>query len=124
RYDRDQRPVLTTTSSDEFDLPRSSTRDARQALIAGGLLTDDGDPVVPEPFWALAGEWAPTDRRWLASGPDPDDWARAHDPTEPMWRLGGTQAAVTLGAPIVSAADGPMDFYVPAPVLLSVSVRR
>ena len=124
RYDRDQRPVLTTTSSDEFALARSSTSDARRALTGAGLLTEDGEPVVPELFWALAREWAPTDRRWLASVPDPKDWNRAHDSTEPTWRLGGLQAAITLGAPVVAAGEQPMDLYVPDPVLLSIAVRR
>lgn len=124
RYDQDPRPVLTTTSFDQFDLARSSTSDARRALIGAGLLTEDGEPVLPELFWALAREWAPTDRRWLASVPDPRDWDRAHDPTEPAWRLGGAQAASSLGAPIVTAAGGPIDLYVPGPVLLSVVVRR
>ncbi|HMU79266.1 MAG TPA: hypothetical protein P5193_09985 [Microthrixaceae bacterium] len=124
RYDEDPRPVLTTTSFDQFDLARSSTSDARRALIGAGLLTEDGEPVLPELFWALAREWAPTDRRWLASVPDPKDWDRAHDPTEPTWRLGGAQAAIELGAPIVTAADGPIDLYVPGPVLLSIAVRR
>lgn len=123
-YDQDPRPVLTTTSADQFDLARSSTSDARRALIGAGLLTEDGEPVLPELFWALAREWAPTDRRWLASVPHPKDWDRAHDPTEPAWRLGGTQAAIELGAPIVTAADGPLDLYVPGPVLLSIAVRR
>ena len=63
RYDEDPRPVLTTTSFDQFDLARSSTSDARRALIGAGLLTEDGEPVLPELFWALAREWAPTDRR-------------------------------------------------------------
>jgi hypothetical protein len=124
RYDQDPRPVLTTTSFDQFDLARSSTSDARRALIGAGLLTEDGEPVLPELFWALAREWAPTDRRWLATVPDPTDWDRAHDPTEPTWRLGGAQAASSLGAPIVTAAGGPIDLYVPGPVLLSIAVRR
>lgn len=124
RYDNDPRPVLTTTSADQFDLARSPTSDARRALIGAGLLTGDGEPVLPELFWALARDWAPTDRRWLAKVPDPKDWDRAHDPTEPTWRLGGTQAAIELGAPIVTAADGPLDLYVPGPVLLSIAVRR
>ncbi|MGB3053449.1 MAG: hypothetical protein WBB52_01240 [Acidimicrobiales bacterium] len=124
RYDRDPRPVLTTTSFDQFDLAPSSTSDARRALIGAGLLTEDGEPLLPELFWALAREWAPTDRRWLASVPDPTDWERAHDPTEPTWRLGGTQAAIALGAPIVSAGETPAELYVPGPVLLSIAVRR
>jgi hypothetical protein len=124
RYDRDPRPVLTTTSFDQFDLARSSTSDARRALIGAGLLTEDWEPLLPELFWALAREWAPTDRRWLASVPDPKDWDRDHDPTEPTWRLGGTQAAIALGAPIVSAGETPPELYVPGPVLLSIAVRR
>lgn len=124
RYDQDPRPVLTTTSFDEFGLARSSSSDARRALIGAGLLTEDGEPLLPELFWALAREWAPTDRRWLASVPDPKDWDRAHDPTEPTWRLGGTQAAISFGAPIVSAGETPAELYVPDPVLLSIAVRR
>lgn len=124
RYDRDPRPVLTTTSFEQFDLARSSTSDARRALIGAGLLTEDGEPVVPELFWALARAWAPTDRRWLASVPDPKDWDRAHDPTEPTWRLGGIQAAIALGAPVVTAGEAPAELYVPGPILLSIAVRR
>jgi hypothetical protein len=119
-----ERPVLTSTSSDQFDLARSSTSDARRALIGGGLLTEDGKPVVPDLFWALARAWAPTDRRWLATVPNPNDWERSHDLTDPTWRLGGVQAAIALGAPIVSTGEAPVDLYVPSPVLLSIAVRR
>lgn len=124
QYDQDPRPVLTTTSFDQFGLARSSTSDARRALIGAGLLTDDGKPLLPELFWALAREWAPTDRRWLANVPDPLDWDRPHDPTEPTWRLGGSHAAIALGAPIVSAGETPAELYVPDPVMLSIAVRR
>ena len=124
QYDADPRPIVSSRSKDEFDLPRSSTSDALRALTAAGLLADDGAPVLPELFWALAKVWAPADRRWLASVPEPADWAKSADPTHPTWRLGGTQAALAWGAPVVSAGDGPLDLYVPEPVLLSVAVRR
>lgn len=123
-FDTDPRPILTSRSKDEFDLPRSSTSDAFRALAAAGLLADGGKPVLPELFWELAKFWAPAERRWLARAPQPSDWATTTSRTRPAWRLGGTEAALAWGAPVVSAGHGPFELYVPESVLLSVAVRR
>lgn len=71
---------------------------SRRALIAAGLLSDDGGPAVPELFWALAGAWSPQRVR-LARVPEPD----------PLLVVTGTAAAVALDAPIVATADYPVD---------------
>lgn len=122
-FDRDLRPILTSRSHHEFGAPRSSTSDALRALAAADLIVD-GEPVVPELFWALARVWAPTDRRWLASVPDPEEWRSAPEPTRGSWRIGGARAAAFHGAPVVDAGQGPVELYVPGPVLLSIATRR
>lgn len=123
-YDRSPDPILTSTSKDEFGLARSSTSDAMRALVAADLVTGGGVPVLPDLFWELARVWQPADRRWLATAPDPDDWNLGTDPGAAAWHLGGTEAAIVHGAPLVGAGDGPVELYVPGPVLLSIATRR
>lgn len=123
-YDRHLQPVLTSTSKKEFDLARSSTSDALRALAAADLLTATGAPILPELFWEVAKVWAPTDRRWLASIPDADEWGQSPDPRKPPWHLGGVEAAIVHGAPAVGAGEGPVELYVHGPVLLSIAARR
>lgn len=122
-FDQDPRPIRTTRSNDEFGAPRSSTNDALRALAAADLLIE-GEPVLPQLFWELARVWAPTDRRWLASVPDPADWVFGHDPTRGSWRVGGARAAAFHDAPVVDAGEGAVELYVPCPVLLSIATRR
>lgn len=122
-FDRDPRPILTSRSNDEFGAPRSSTSDALRALAAADLIID-GEPVVPQLFWELARVWAPADRRWLASVPDPEEWRSAPDPTRGAWRIGGARAAAFHGAQVVDAGQGAVELYVPGPVLLSIATRR
>ena len=123
-FDRDSRPIVTARSKDEFEVARSSTSDAFRALTAADLVTDTGRPVVPQLFWELVKVWAPSDRRWLASVPDPADWDDPHDPVKTTWRLAGLEAAIFHGAPAVGVGEGPVDLYVPGPVLLSIATRR
>lgn len=120
-FDRSQDPILTSTSQEEFGLARSSTSDAFRALRTADLVDRSGAPALPDLFWELAQVWQPSDRRWLASVPDPDDWLRDG---AAAWSLGGTEAAIVHGAPAVGAGDGPLDLYVPSPVLLSMVTRR
>jgi len=122
-FDQDPNRILTSRSEKEFGAPRSSTSDALRALAAADLIID-GEPVVPQLFWELARVWAPADRRWLASVPDPADWVFEHDPTRGSWRIGGARAAAFHGAPVVDAGEGAVELYVPGPVLLSIATRR
>ncbi|CAN5750847.1 hypothetical protein BH23ACT2_BH23ACT2_00250 [soil metagenome] len=123
-YDGSPDPILTSTSKDEVDLARSSASDAMRALVAADLVTRDGAPALPDLFWELARVWQPADRRWLATVPDPDDWNLEADPDAAASHLAGTEAAIVHGAPAVGAGDGPVELYVPGPVLLSIAVRR
>lgn len=122
-FDRDPHPILTSRSKEEFGAPRSSTSDALRALAAADLIID-GEPVLPPLFWELARVWAPTDRRWLASVPDPAELVFAHDPTRGSWRIGGARAAAFHGAPVFGAGADTVELYVPGPVLLSIATRR
>ena len=123
-YDGQEQPILTSTSMEEFDLARSSTSDAIRALAAADLITSSGAPVLPELFWELAKVWAPVDRRWLASIPDADEWGLSVYPAKPTWHLCGVEAAIVHGAPAVGAGEGPVELYVPGPVVLSIATRR
>lgn len=123
-YDGDHRPILTSTSKHEFDLARSSTSDALRALAEADLFTATGAPVLPELFAELAKVWAPPDRRWLATVPDPGEWGYSVNPEEPVWHLGGVEAAIVHGAPAVGTGAGPVELYVTGPVLLSIATRR
>lgn len=123
-YDGDPKPILTSTSKEEFDLARSSTSDAMRALAAADLVTSMGTPALPDLFWELAKVWAPADRRWLASAPDPKDWISPADTEAPTWYLGGTEAAIVHGAPAVGAGEGTVELYVPGSVVLSTATRR
>lgn len=46
------------------------------------------------------------------------------DSAATTWRLGGAAAAIAHGAPAVGTSDGPLELYVPGPVLLTVCARR
>jgi DNA-binding transcriptional ArsR family regulator len=69
---------------------------ARRSLTEQGLLTADGEPAVPDLFWALADAWAVT---WseLPKVPPADDGLV----------LVGSGAAARLGAPMVVTEDWP-----------------
>jgi len=123
-YDRSPQPIRTSTSQGEFGLARSSASDAMRALKAADLVHRDGSPALPELFWDLARVWQPTNRRWLAAIPDPDDWNHDTDPDSPLWHLAGLAAAIVRGAPAVGAEAGPVDLYVPSATQLSIALRR
>lgn len=80
------------------DLNPSSISRARTRLRDLGLIGRDHTPIDTELFWATARAWRAT-IRWTPIGilPVPSDQLLAV----------GTQAAVTLGAPIVATADYP-----------------
>jgi hypothetical protein len=94
----------------------STISEALERIRGAGLIDADGHAVVPELFWVLAERWNP-ERTWLATAPEPTD------PAASEWRLSGTAAAASLGAPVVSTTSLP-DLYVPGPVVVTIAARR
>jgi len=124
------------------DDPPSMRQVARQvsishsAIVAAGkklrstsLVRADGRPLIPELFWALAGEWR-TERVALTEQPtagDRDAYGALGvnlDGDDPGWALAGTVGAVGWGAPMVIGAAFPPDFYVPSAVQLRQATLR
>lgn len=75
---------------------------ARRRLTEAGLLSTDGHPAVPELFWSLASAWSVAYVP-LARIPEPDIAASLV--------ATGTRAALSLGAPVVTRADHPVDLW-------------
>jgi hypothetical protein len=98
------------------DLAPSTVSTALADLRAASLVEDDGRPLVPELFWALADAWKP-DRHAFAEIP-PRANARLElglqSLDEPGWGVGNTVAAAAWSAPVVVGSDAPPDFYVPS----------
>lgn len=79
---------------------------ARATLHDAGLL-DPGPDARRALFWALVDAWRPT---WIGLAQDPRPSAHLV--------ASGTRAAATLGAPIVSTRNYPVDLYTADPVEL------
>jgi DNA-binding transcriptional ArsR family regulator len=71
------------------------------ALRDQGLVTPARTPIVPELFWAAAGDWRP---RWMPLLALPEDPG--------IVRVSGGRAAAALGASLVLSADWPLELYV------------
>ena len=69
---------------------------ARRRLVDAALLTGNGEPAVPDLFWALASVWRSA-RIGLARVPKADGLA-----------VTGTRAAVALEAPLAATGDYPI----------------
>jgi hypothetical protein len=94
------------------DLAPSTVSTALSDLRAASLLEEDGRPLVPELFWALADAWKP-DRHAFADLPSSRLSRRVDSLDDPGWGVCGTLAAAAWHAPVIVAADAPPDFYVP-----------
>jgi hypothetical protein len=82
----------------------SAVSAAMAGMRAEGLLTSEGQPLVPDLFNEVAAVWR---RRFVAMA----DLPRLEDATE--WALTETLGALAWGMPVVATADYPPDFYVP-----------
>jgi hypothetical protein len=111
------RPPRVREIARRGDLAPSSVSNALSGLRAASLLEDDGRPLVPELFWALADTWRP-DRHALAEAPSPNTSTRLslglESLDEPGWGVGSTVAAAAWSARVVVASGAPPDFYVPS----------
>ena len=97
---------------------------ALHSLKALGLVDDQGRPVVPDLFWALAEYWRPV-RFPLLRTPKVGDahlkalGAHLDDLTEAGWIVGDTRAALARGAPVVASKNVAPAFYVPSASVLA-----
>jgi hypothetical protein len=96
------------------DLAPSTVSNTLAALRRASLVDDDGRPLVPELFWALAGAWKP-ERHSLADVPSRRSRLELGlgSLDEPGWAVANTVAAAAWGASVVVASGAPPDFYVP-----------
>jgi hypothetical protein len=112
--DPDDRPGVREIAR-RGDLAPSAVSTALSNLRAASLLEDDGRPLLPELFWALADAWKP-DRHAFAEAPSPGTGNRLElgldSLDEPGWGVGSTLAAAAWSAPVVVTSGAPPDFYV------------
>ncbi len=92
----------------EVDMSPQSISDAARHLREAGLVSQTGEPAVPELFWAVASIWRPlqvvavaTVPRW-GDGPFTDEAGG-----DAGWVLAGDQAAIALGAPLFAVEPQP-----------------
>lgn len=115
----------------------SSVSVALEALRSAGLATSANEPLVPDLFWELAGDWrrnpvalarAPqageageTDplRLGLGRRDESGEWVL----DEVGWALTDTLGAVSWGAPLAASGGHPPDFYVPSQTALRRAIQ-
>lgn len=112
----------------EAGLSAPSVSVAAASLRRAALIHDDGRPLLPDLFWALAEQWRPNfvhlggDLTSTMAG-QTDRLGVFGDASEPGWALTGTVAAYSYGAPLVAPSDQPPDFYLPDSRTLAVARR-
>ena len=115
-FDPDRPPGVREIAR-QGDLAPSTVSTALADLRAASLVEDDGRPLVPELFWALADAWKP-DRRSFAEAPSPGADIRLELGLDSLddagWGVGSTLAAAAWSAPVAVASGAPPDFYVPS----------
>lgn len=113
--------ISPTGSAAALGFAPSTISTAVSALADVGLVDSSRFAVLPELFWELASAWQP-EWTWLASRPEPSEWPDAEGGTS--WARTGDAVAVSYGAPLVSAGDGPLELFVPGPVDITIAARR
>lgn len=110
-------------------LSHSAIVAAAKKLKAASLVRTDGQPLVPELFWALADEWRPRPVP-LAALPPTDETATYAplgvnlDEPGAGWAVAGTVGAAAWGAPLTIGGTYPPDFYVPSAAELRQATLR
>jgi len=86
--------------------------DASKRLREAGLVLADGTPQLPELFEALAAAWKPTFSTPVARLPEVGTAIGSSDLDELGWAVGGDEAAIAWGAPMV-AVNPRRVFWIP-----------
>jgi hypothetical protein len=101
---------------------------AAASLRRAALVDDQGHPLIPDLFWAVAEQWTPTFVH-LGGSLTATLQGQAErlgvfgEPSESGWALSGTVAAHAEGAPLVAPSDLPPEFYVPDSRILALTRR-
>jgi hypothetical protein len=82
------------------------------------LIHDDGRPLIPELFWAVADAWRP-ERHFVTREPSPNDDVDLLGLASDLrgWAVSGDVAAAAWGAPVPVRSGMPPTFYVPSSAL-------
>ena len=110
RGTQDEPPVLREIARQTGLSPSTVSRSVA-GLRAAGLVRRDGRAVLPDLFWALAERW-PTERKGLATRPEPVGPPPTGSATDASVVLGDTRAALAWRAPLIASADAPPLLYV------------
>lgn len=106
----------------------SSVLVALRRLRDAGLVTSSNEPVTPELFWQLEGEWHRNPIA-LAEAPAPIQASKTDQLQLGLfrgdkigWALTDTRAASEWGMAIVASSAYPPDFYVPTSLVLQRAI--
>jgi hypothetical protein len=109
----------------EVEMSPTSISNAAKLVAEAGLVVD-GEPAIPDLFWALAAVWGPLKAIAVTTSPNLHDKSiRANDDRldEPGWALAGDAAALEFGAPLFTADDR-VSLWVPTQVELRRAERH
>ena len=105
----------------QVGLAPSTISQARDRLQRAMLLTDTGQPLLPELFWELAERWRP---RWHPLARDPNAYSSPPRTLEEhAWVRTGDVAAAIHGAPLAVGKEAPGQYYVDGPTELRQARR-
>ena len=93
----------------------SAVSAAMAGLREEGLLTTEGEPLVPDLFSEVSAVWV---RRFVAMAAVPTLADVGAEAGGPGWALSDTLGALAWGMPVVASLDHPPEFYVPSEAAL------
>lgn len=114
----------------EAQMSHGAIGEASKLLRSAGLVLSNGQPDVPDLFWALAAVWGPTRATPVGALPTDEIAERLHANADgpamamvPGWCLGGDEAALAWGALMFVAGSLPW-IWVPTEVDARRAERR
>lgn len=125
-------PVGVREAARRLERSPSAVSETMRGLTTAALVDNSGRPLIPELFWALAGEWGRMVRPVvLARRPDPGtvdapEIGFGFDAPEETvgWALRGPSAAAAWGAPAPLSGSYPPDFFVPDERTVRIAAHR
>lgn len=114
-------PPSIRTIADQAGMSHGAIGAAMKLLRSSGLIRPNGQPELPDLFWALAAVWRPTRATPVSSLPTEEVASRlranfdgpASTGMAPGWCVAGDEATLSWGAPMFIAGSRPW-IWVPA----------